>query len=133
MFRYGMGATAARVTQGLQMAGEQLTDEERFALVPPGSVQAHCVALVSAVRAWMNCQDVIMGVHLEMAVVGLGYSLMRRCMAAYAHTLDVLDQRPDEQLRANLENLMISDSSKEFARRVHLCPDCAAPNAGAPN
>lgn len=128
-----MGATVAPVTQGLQMPDRELTDEERFALVPTGSVEAHCVALLSAVRAWINCEDVLMGVHLEMAVVGLAFSLMRRCLAAYARTLDVLDQRPGEQLRANLENLLISDSSREFAKRVHLCPDCAAPKAGAPN
>ncbi len=129
-----MGATVARVTQGLQMLDRELTDEERFALVPTGSVEAHCVALLSAVRAWVNCDEAIMGVHLEMAVVGLAYSLMRRCSAAYAYTLDVLDQRPGEQLRIRLENLMISDSAKEFARGVHLCgTDCAAPKAGAPN
>lgn len=128
-----MGATAALAMVGLQMPDREMTDEERFALVPPGSVEAHCVALLSAVRAWINCEDVIMGVHLEMAVVGLAYALQRRCSAAYAYTLEVLDQRPGEQLRANLENLLISDSSREFAKRVHLCPDCAAPKAGAPN
>lgn len=124
-----MGATVARVTQGSQMPDRELTDEERFALVPTGSVEAHCVALLGAVRAWVNCDDAVVGVHLKIAVVGLAFALQRRCSAAYAYTLEVLDQRPGEQLRSRVENLRISDSAKEFARKVDMCPDRAAPRA----
>ena len=127
-----MGATAARMTQGLQMGAEMKEQEKQFEQLPTGSVAAHAVALVAALRALVNCKCPEVLPHLRIATILLARSMHLRDREEFVCVIDALAERAHEGLEDRLDELLSSDAANQLLKSFSAAT-AAASKPGASN